>query len=43
MYWTVQLYFARLYLYFKAFKELKDKSYSDGWRETEIESTKPMD
>ena len=42
--WTIQLYFARLYIYFKAFKELRKKqSYGDGWRETEIESTKPMD
>lgn len=42
--WIIQLYLARLYLYFKAFKELNQKSnYSDGWRETEIESTKPLD
>ena len=42
--WTIQLYFARLYLYFRAFKEMrKRKSYADGWRETEIESTKPLD
>jgi len=44
MAWTLQLYFARLYLYFKAFRELKQKKkYSDGWRENEIESTKPLD
>ncbi|MEK6889303.1 MAG: glycosyltransferase [Nanoarchaeota archaeon] len=31
--WTIQLYFARLYLYFKAFLELKKKKgYGDGWR-----------
>ena len=43
-YWAIQLYFARLYLYFKAFKEIrKQKEYSDGWRENEIESTKPLD
>jgi cellulose synthase/poly-beta-1,6-N-acetylglucosamine synthase-like glycosyltransferase len=43
-FWTIELYFARLYLYLHAFKELKKKeSYSDGWRETEIESTKPLD
>ena len=41
--WTIKLYFARLYLYMKAFKELKNKNYADGWRETEIKSTKPFD
>lgn len=44
LYWTLQLYFARLYLYYRAFSEIKNKkSYSDGWRETEIKSTKPLD
>lgn len=43
-YWTLQLYKARLSIYRKAFKDLKqDKFYSDGWRETDIESTKPLD
>lgn len=43
-FWTIELYFARLYLYIKAFSELrKKKSYKDGWRETKIESTKPLD
>lgn len=42
--WTLELYFARLYLYIKAFKEIKSKKqYSDGWRETEINSTKTLD
>ena len=42
--WAIQLYFARLFIYLKAFKELKKrKDYQDGWRETEIQSTKPMD
>lgn len=42
--WTIELYFARFYLYYRAFKELRKKtSYKDGWRETEIESTKPLD
>jgi len=42
--WTTQLYKARLGIYKKAFKELKEQEvYSDGWRETEIESTKPLD
>ena len=43
--WTIQLYLARLYIYFKAFKELrKKKDYKDGWRgEADISSTKPLD
>ena len=42
--WTFQSYFARLYLYQKAFNELsQNKDYGDGWRETEILSTKPLD
>ena len=42
--WTIELYFARLYIYIKAFIDLKrKKSYSDGWRVEETESTKPMD
>ena len=42
-FWVLQFYFARLYIYMKAFKELRKKSYKDGWRETEIKSTKPLD
>ena len=40
--WLSQLYFARLYLYGKAFKELKKKKkYDDGWRgEVKTESTR---
>ncbi len=43
--WTIQLYAFRLYIYYQAFKDLKvsRKEYSDGWREVEIESTKPFD
>ncbi len=42
--WTIQLYFARLYIYYRAFKELKkNRGYKDGWRETEIKSTKTLD
>lgn len=42
--WVLELYFARLYIYFKAFKELrKKKTYSDGWRENPTESTKTLD
>ncbi|MFH1802105.1 MAG: glycosyltransferase [archaeon] len=43
-FWIIQFYFARLHIYLSAFKELKTKkAYKDGWRETEIESTKPLD
>ena len=43
-FWTIELYFARLYLYIKAFSELrKQSSYSDGWREKETESTRLLD
>lgn len=45
LWWTFQLYIARLYLYYKAFKELKKKkSYEDGWRgQATTESTKTLD
>jgi len=43
-FWTTQLYPARLYIYMRAFSEIrKNKEYSDGWREKETESTKPLD
>ncbi len=43
-FWTIELYFARLYLYYKAFKEIKsNKKYSDGWREVETLSTRTLD
>lgn len=42
-YWTLSAFIARLYLYYKAFRELRGSSYADGWRETEISSTKPLD
>lgn len=42
--WTIQLYFARLYIYYKAFLELKKgKTHKDGWREKELKTTRPMD
>ena len=43
--WTLQLYFARLYIYLKAFKDvyLVKDSFRDGWRKTEIDSTRPLD
>jgi cellulose synthase/poly-beta-1,6-N-acetylglucosamine synthase-like glycosyltransferase len=45
LWWTLQLYPARLYLYFKAFREIKkNKTYRDGWRgESVTESTKTLD
>lgn len=42
--WTLQLYMARLYLYYKAFKEIKKKkTYDDGWREQETKTTRTLD
>src|SRR3989344_574310 len=44
LFWTLQIYLARLYLYYKAFSEIKNKkSYSDGWLETDIKSTRTLD
>jgi cellulose synthase/poly-beta-1,6-N-acetylglucosamine synthase-like glycosyltransferase len=41
--WTLQAYFARLYIYFKAFQELRKSTYKEGWRETDISSTRTLD
>jgi len=42
--WTISLFKTRYNLYKKAFRDLKKQEvYSDSWRETEIESTKPLD
>ena len=42
--WTLEVYFVRLYIYFRAFRELKKgKGYRDGWRDVEIKSTRPLD
>ena len=42
--WTSQIYLARLYLYYKAFKDLKkNQTYADGWRENETASTRTLD
>ena len=42
--WTKQLFLARLYIYLKAFKELRGKkTYSDGWRAVETKSTRTLD
>lgn len=44
LYWTIQLYLARLYLYYVAFSQIKrKKEYSDGWREVETPSTRTLD
>ncbi len=43
-FYVLQLYFARTYIYQKAFKDLKKQEvYSDGWREQETPSTKTLD
>ena len=45
-YWLSQLYGARLYMYYKSFKEAKFKSkgtFDPGWRENEVQSAKPLD
>ncbi len=42
--WTLNLFKSRYKIYNKAFKDLNKKdTYSDGWRETEINSTKMLD
>lgn len=43
LWWTIELYFARLYVYLRAFYELKKNvKYEDGWRKTEIKSTEQL-
>lgn len=44
IWWTFQAYMARLYIYYRAFKELKKrKKYNDGWRgEATTASTNPL-
>jgi len=44
-YWLLQLYFARLYIYFKSFSEGKSKkAFDPAWRDdSEIQSAKPLD
>lgn len=42
LYYTFMLYFCRLYIYYLAFRD-KKREYQDGWRETKIESTRPLD
>lgn len=42
--WTLELMFSRLYIYYLSLKGAKnEKAFDPGWRETEIKSTKPMD
>jgi cellulose synthase/poly-beta-1,6-N-acetylglucosamine synthase-like glycosyltransferase len=44
--WLSQLYGARLYMYYRSFKEAKLKStgtFDPGWRENEVQSAKPLD
>jgi hypothetical protein len=44
LFWNFVLYFARVYIYIKAFNEIrKNKVYNPGWRDVEINSTKPLD
>ena len=43
LFWTLQLYYARLYIYFLSYKEKNKKAFDPGWRETEIKSTSPLD
>ncbi|MEK6878926.1 MAG: glycosyltransferase family 2 protein, partial [Nanoarchaeota archaeon] len=41
--WTIILYWARLYIYSKSYKEMQRKRYFDpAWREEEIKSTKML-
>ncbi len=41
--WTLELYVARLYLYFRAFRELRSKKkYEDGWRGEAVTETTRM-
>ena len=41
--WTIQLLFARMYIYYKSFLEMRNKkAFDPGWREVEIKSTNPL-
>ena len=43
--WTIELAFARFYIYYKSAREQKksETAYDPGWRDVEIESAKPLD
>ncbi len=45
VYWLIQLYFARLYIYYKSFKDTRaKKDFDPAWRDdSEIQSAKPLD
>ena len=45
IYWLFQLYFARLYIYYKSFREASSKkAFDPAWRDySEIQSAKPFD
>ena len=44
VWWTIELYGARLYLYYCSFKELRKKlSYQDGWRGQAVTKTTEME
>ncbi|MEK6891377.1 MAG: glycosyltransferase [Nanoarchaeota archaeon] len=43
-FWLIELYFARLYIYYRSAKEAKTKkTFDPGWRENEVKSAKPLD
>ncbi|MBU0760098.1 MAG: glycosyltransferase family 2 protein [Nanoarchaeota archaeon] len=43
-FWNIEAYFARLYIYFKAFSEINsNKIYADGWRVKETPTTRTLD
>jgi cellulose synthase/poly-beta-1,6-N-acetylglucosamine synthase-like glycosyltransferase len=43
-FWTIGAYFSRLYIYYRAFWEMKKReSYEDGWRKKETPTTKTLD
>ncbi|MFA5020192.1 MAG: glycosyltransferase family 2 protein [Candidatus Pacearchaeota archaeon] len=43
-YWLLQLYFARLYIYYRSFKEMHSKKvFNPAWRDNPVESSKMED
>ncbi len=42
--WLIELYFARVYIYYRSFKEMRQNQVFDpAWREVEIKSTNTLD
>ena len=42
--WTLQLYYARLHVYYKSFKDIRRKNiFNPAWREEDVQSTKMLD